>query len=220
MKQIFKKLGITTGFVLLGLSLSIPAQAMTNKAVARNNVRLVTTMAAFSISQMENPPNTATVEVKEKEKEETPKEQWESLSVPTGNTSFKAQESHTIFKNAKTKQYQLQHDGKAWTDVDGFRRYGSEGYYMVAMGSYYNKQCGTILRITLDSGRTFKVITGDQKSDIHTDARNQYCKLNNSVLEFIVDMRKINTTCKRRGDMSFAPNSSMEGNIVKIERLV
>lgn len=219
MKQIFKKLGLTTGFVLLGLSLSISAQAMTNKAPAGNNVRLVTTMAAFSISQMENPPNTATVEVKEKEKE-IPKENWEPLSVPAGTTSFKAQESYTIFKNASTKQYQLQHDGKAWTDVDGFRRYGTEGYYMVAMGSYYNKQCGTILKITLDSGRTFKVITGDQKADIHTDTKNQYCKLNNSVLEFIVDMRKINTTCKRRGDMSFAPNSSMEGNIVKIERLV
>lgn len=143
---------------------------------------------------------------------------WEAMEVPSGCTSFKAQESFKVLTNPSTRQYQMQHDGKAWTDEAGFRRYGEDGHYMVAMGSYYNPVCGTVLRVTLESGKVFTVITGDQKANVHTDSRNQYCLRNGSVLEFIVDLSKINSTSRRRGDMSWS--SGMEGNITKIERLV
>lgn len=145
-------------------------------------------------------------------------QQWEELEVPANNNEFKAQESFRVFDNPNTKQYQMQHSGNAWTDEDGFRRYGEEGYYMVAMGSYYTQQCGTILRVTLSSGRQIEVITGDQKSDLHTDAKHQMCKRTDSILEFIVDLEQVCNKAKISGDMSDAKYSDMSGKVIKIER--
>ena len=144
---------------------------------------------------------------------------WVSLQVPKIQSSFKAQESHTVFNLPNTLQYKLQYDGNAWTDEYGFRRYGEEGYYMVAMGSYYTPKCGEILRITLVTGYTFEVISGDVKADVHTDINNQKCLVSNSLLEFIVDMNVLSTELKKMGDMSYTPNSLMKGKITKIERL-
>lgn len=142
---------------------------------------------------------------------------WKTMDVPIGNTGFKSQESYKVFKNPSTLQYQLQHSGKTWTDGDGFRRYGDEGHYMVAVGSYYASTCGTLLRVTLDSGRVITAIVGDQKSDMHTDAKHQKA-MDGSVLEFIVDLQNISDSCRLHGDMSHAPSTNMHGNIVKIER--
>ena len=90
---------------------------------------------------------------------------------------------------------------------------------MVAMGSYYTPKCGEILRITLETGYTFEVISGDVKADVHTDINNQKCLVSNSLLEFIVDMNVLSTELKKMGDMSYTPNSLMKGKITKIERL-
>lgn len=120
-----------------------------------------------------------------------------------------------MFKNPQTKQWQLQQ--KAWADKNGFRRYGEEGHYMVAVGSYYAAGCGTVLRFTLENSKQFTAIVGDQKSDMHTDAKNQYCMTNGSLVEFIVDLDKINNYSRVMGDMSFS--AGMEGRVVKVERL-
>ena len=141
---------------------------------------------------------------------------WEDLEVPSGARDFKAQESYRALKNPGTRQWQLQQE--AWTDEAGFRRWGSDGHYMVAMGSYYVPSCGEILRITLDSGKTFTAVAGDQKANQHTDSKNQYCKQNGSLVEFIVDLDRISKESRRRGDMSFS--SGMRGKIVRVERLV
>lgn len=145
---------------------------------------------------------------------------WYPLDVPKGNNSFKAQESFRVFRNPNTLQYKMQHCKEVWTDSDGFRRYGEEGYYMVALGSYYNQKCGTILRVTLENGQQFMVITGDQKSDLHTDAKHQCCKRTNSILEFIVDLNAVSPDARRSGDMSDAVNIDMRGSVVKIEKRI
>ena len=147
---------------------------------------------------------------------ELPVQKWESLAVPSAARAFKAQESYRALTNKTSMQYEMQR--KAWTDSDGFRRYGDEGYYMVAMGSYYVPNCGTVLRVTLDTGKTFMAIGGDQKADCHTDAKNQYCLGNGSLVEFIVDLDKINSESRKRGDMSYS--AGMNGKVVKVERLV
>lgn len=147
---------------------------------------------------------------------ELPVQKWESMTVPSAARVFKAQESFRALTNKNSTQYEMQR--KAWTDSDGFRRYGDEEYYMVAMGSYYAPHCGEVFRITLDSGKTFMAIAGDQKADCHTDAKNQYCLGNGSLVEFIVDLDKINSESRRRGDMSYS--AGMQGKVVKVERLV
>lgn len=145
-----------------------------------------------------------------------PQELWQSMDVPSGDHSFKAQESFRVFQNPKTMQWQMQQ--KAWTDENGFRRYGEEGHYMVAVGSYYASECGTVLRFTLENGKQFTAVVGDQKDDRHTDGRNQYCMQNGSLVEFIVDLDRISDYSRRRGDMSFS--GGMEGKVVRVERMI
>lgn len=147
---------------------------------------------------------------------EEPVEVWQSMAVPSGDHSFKAQESWKALQKCNSVQYQMQQ--KAWTDENGFRRFGEEGYYMVAVGSYYASGCGEVLRFTLDSGRQFVAIVGDLKADVDTDAGNQYCMHNGSLVEFIVDLNCISAEARRRGDMSFS--AGMQGKIVKVERMI
>lgn len=109
-----------------------------------------------------------------------------------------------------TPQYALLNSDKAYTK-DGFRMY--DGYYCVALGSYYSKQIGTKFYIKLSNGRTLRCILGDQKSDRHTDKKHQYARNNKDILEFIVDNIKL-----PGGDVSAIPG--FEGSIVSIQRIV
>lgn len=205
-KRYNNQLAIASVLVAISLASSLEVDA---KAFVAN-----TSVVSFDDAKIHYDVN-----IKRTMQEEAPNQDtWVSLQVPTKQSSFKAQESFTVFKNPNTMQYKMQHDGKAWTDKDGFRRYGDEGYYMVAMGSYYTPKCGTILRITFDTGNTIMVISGDQKANIHTDSKNQKA-LNDSILEFIVDLNKISETCRIRGDMSFAAGNNLKGHITSIERL-
>lgn len=112
-------------------------------------------------------------------------------------------------------QYKLQQSENTTTDEDGFRKYNGE--YMIALGSYYGSEIGTRYRITLDTGKQFYAVLGDQKSDAHTDALHQH--RNGNVVEFIVDTNVMSATCKRMGDMSYAENADLQGKVVSIEKL-
>ena len=112
--------------------------------------------------------------------------------------------------NRHSKQYALQQS--AYTDEQGFRRYN--GYYMIALGTYYTNGVGERFRITLEGGQSFLAITGDIKSDAHTDRLHQH--RGGNIVEFIVDRRHISSTCQRMGDMSYA---GFSGRIASIEKL-
>lgn len=60
-------------------------------------------------------------------------------------------------------------------------------------------------------------MVGDIKQDIHTDANNQYVTMNGNIMEFIVDVDKLDELTKKLGDVS---NSGLEGVIIKIEEVV
>lgn len=138
----------------------------------------------------------------------------ESLDVPTdkkANTGTKTYMSYKALTNKASTQYKMQQD--AWTDENGFRRYGD--YYMVALGTYYAKSCGETFLITLDSGVSFQAVAGDIKDDKHTDSRHQH--RNGNIVEFIVDTKAIPRMCRVMGDMSYTNNFS--GRIAAIERI-
>ncbi len=135
------------------------------------------------------------------------------LVVPTSrqaNSGFKSFMDYRVLQNRRSGQYILQQD--AATDEQGFRIY--DGCYMVALGTYYAKGVGERFRITLDSGESFLAITGDIKSDAHTDALHQH--RNGNIVEFIVDSSRIPAQCRRMGDMSYA---GFSGRIKSIEKL-
>ena len=135
------------------------------------------------------------------------------LAVPTSynaNTGFKSYMDYRALTNRSSRQYALQQE--AYTNEQGFRIY--DGYYMIALGTYYAKSVGERFRITLDSGQSFLAITGDIKSDAHTDSLHQH--RGGNIVEFIVDQRLIPSTCRRMGDMSYA---GLQGRIQSIEKL-
>lgn len=134
--------------------------------------------------------------------------------IPNVNSSQKTYMSYKAITNKASKQYQLQQD--AVTDEFGFRRYND--LYMIALGTYYTGyECGKTFRITLDTGITFNAITGDVKSDAHTDKLHQH--RNGNIVEFIVDTNAIPETCSKMGDMSYADNNEFAGKIAEIEKL-
>jgi hypothetical protein len=130
------------------------------------------------------------------------------------NSKFKSYMDYRFITDKSSLQWKMQKN--AVTNEYGIRTY--DGLYMVAVGTGYTNSCGVKLKITLSSGIVIMAITGDIKSDKHTDsATHTFAKSNKSVLEFIVDTNKISYECRVKGDMSFA---NMHGEVIKIEKIV
>ena len=144
----------------------------------------------------------------------------EFLEVPNEDTSFKSYMNYTAITNKKSLQYKMQQE--AWTDENGLRRYGDA--YMVAMGTFYANGCGEYFEVTLESGESFTVVTGDIKSDSHTDDRNMYSPIYidgemkyANILEFIVDTSDLSRGVRRSGNIGTIDRFG--GQIKTIERI-
>ena len=70
------------------------------------------------------------------------------LSTDIGiDNSFKAYMDYKSITNPSSIQYQMQQ--AAWTDENGFRKYGNDRY-MVALGTYYTGySCGKTFKVVL-----------------------------------------------------------------------
>lgn len=136
--------------------------------------------------------------------------------VPAAATSFKAWMPYTAITDKTSDQWQMQQS--AWTDNDGFRRYGEDGCYMVAMGTYYAQACGKVFDVTFESGETLRCIVGDIKDDKHTDELHQH--RNGNVVEFIVDKGAISRECRIMGDMSWSEGVDLTGKPVQIKEVI
>ena len=141
------------------------------------------------------------------------KKEEEMQISKSANTAFKAYMDYRFITNRSSTQWKMQQS--AVTNEHGIRTYN--GLYMVAVGTGLADSCGIKLRITLSSGTVILAITGDIKDNRHTDSSNKYDAKNRSMLEFIVDAKKISSKCKTMGDMSSA---NMYGEVNKIEKIV
>jgi hypothetical protein len=139
------------------------------------------------------------------------------MDVPKKNSDFKAYMDYRKITDTTTKQWKLQQI--AYTDCQGLRCI--DGYYCVAMGSFYINELGDKFLITLEDDTTIAVIAADYKADIHTNATNQYVQLKNgdiNIIEFIVDENILNAEIAHKGSIHYYENFS--GNITKIERII
>lgn len=137
-----------------------------------------------------------------------------SMGLPEdADGSFKTYMDYKKITDKSSKQWHLQQ--LAYTDSEGFRKFNDS--YLVAVGTYYADEVGKEFRVTLDSGIVFHAMVGDIKQDIHTDANNQYVTMNGNIMEFIVDVDKLDELTRKLGDVS---NSGLEGSIIKIEEVV
>ena len=137
-----------------------------------------------------------------------------SMGLPEDTDgSFKTYMDYKKITNKSSRQWHLQQ--LAYTDSAGFRKFNDS--YLVAVGTYYADEVGKEFRVTLDSGIVFHAMVGDIKQDIHTDANNQYVTINGNIMEFIVDVDKLDDLTKKLGNVS---NLGLEGSIIKIEEVV
>lgn len=137
-----------------------------------------------------------------------------SMGLPEdADGSFKTYMDYRKITNKSSRQWHLQQ--LAYTDSEGFRKFNDS--YLVAVGTYYADEVGKEFRVTLDSGIVFHAMVGDIKQDIHTDANNQYVPTNGNIIEFIVDVDKLDELTKKLGNVS---NLGFEGSIIKIEEVV
>ena len=119
------------------------------------------------------------------------------MDVPDYGTSIKTYEHASSITNTSSPAYQFLNSDGIFYDSDGFCKYRDENgeeYYCVAMGRYYAGEAnetavGRKFRIELENGKTINVITGDVKSNQHTDPNRQVANWQGTspnMLEFIV----------------------------------
>ena len=106
--------------------------------------------------------------------------------------------SYKAITNQLSKQWALQQ--QATTNENGFRCI--DGKPLVAVGTGWGLSVGDSAIVYCDNGNSFEVVIGDIKADIHTLLDNKTTASNNCRCEFIVDMSSLNSTVKRRGNVS------------------
>lgn len=137
----------------------------------------------------------------------------EEFSVPENQTGFKSFEPYHIMPTSSPNYNMITSLG--YVDENGLWKIGE--YYCVAMGSYYSNRLGNVFEVELDSGKVFKVIIVDHKSDLHTDYTHRYTLVNNCVTEFVVDYNALNPIIKQMG--SIGALDEFSGVYVKITKL-
>ena len=132
---------------------------------------------------------------------------YTTKSTPSNN-SFKAYMSYKTITNTSSSQYKLQQ--RATTGKYGIRTVN--GRYCIAVGSYYTTTIGTKIDIIMENGNVIQCVLGDVKADVHTDSLNR-ANSNGCIVEFIVDIASLDSTCRRMGDMSYVSSDGLKGEI-------
>ena len=125
------------------------------------------------------------------------KKKYVVKSCPS-NTN-KSYMDYKCITDKSSKQYKLQN--KAKTDKKtGIRIV--KGRYCIAVGSYYSKKIGTKLDLVMKNGKVIKCILADVKSDSDTINKHRQHR-DGSIVEFIVDTKKIPRIVRLMGDISY-----------------
>lgn len=176
-------------------------RAENNKIILSNKQE--TNMEAVSVLQ-NNDLDNKVIDNKDKIEYEVPYNNFKSyMPYQINNKSIFLQSS---------KQYQLQE--KAYSTMPGLRMIN--GHYCVAIGTGYKDiEIGDYAEVILENGTIIKIIVGDIKANIHTDPTNRITKHDNSAIEFIVDIDKLDKLAKQMGDISYL-TESYQSQVVKI----
>ena len=138
-----------------------------------------------------------------------------SFALPSVSGATKTYAYYTAVTARSTPQYKLLNSSQCYTDKEtGIRMV--DGYYCVALGSYYGTKIGTKYRITLEGGKELDVILCDQKSDRHTDANHQYAVRNQDIMEFYIEKKKLPKGI--RGN--YGTLEQFSGAIISIEQYI
>ena len=125
-----------------------------------------------------------------------------TINVPKSynKKDFKSYEDYRKIKTKNTPHYKLQKQ-YAYTDEYGLRKV--EDRYCIALGSYFTTEIGQYVDVVLKNGTIIHCILGDQKDDAHTDKLHIAHKSDGSIVEFIVDVKKLDEIPKLMGNISY-----------------
>ena len=146
-------------------------------------------------------------------KPKSPNRNMISRNVPK-NSSRKTYMDYRKITDTSSKQYKLQQNKDCYTTDTGLRKVNE--YYCIAVGTYYSKNIGDKLIVHMENGESFKAIVADIKDDKHTDETNRQHKKDGSVIEFVVDTRKLPELVRKMGDISYMDEKIFKGEIKAI----
>lgn len=135
-----------------------------------------------------------------------------SRNVPK-NSSRKTYMDYRKITDTSSEQYKLQQNKDCYTTDSGLRKLNE--YYCIAVGTYYSENIGDKLIVHMENGESFKAIVADIKDDKHTDETNKQHRKDGSVIEFVVDTRKLPELVRKMGDISYM-NETFKGEIKAI----
>lgn len=127
-----------------------------------------------------------------------------------GQGQFKSYMNYTCITSPNSLEKKLQDE--ATTNSDGLRVWN--GYIMVAIGTGHGFKVGDTFTITLSNGYSFKAIMGDTKSSSETKGNIMHG--DGSIVEFIVDTKKLDSNAKRMGNISYVTGGKYQGGIISI----
>lgn len=140
---------------------------------------------------------------------------YNELELPEeADGKFKTYMDYRRITDKTSKQWELQQ--RAWTEERGFRKIGE--HFLVAVGTFYADEVGKELLIEFEDEQQIKAIVGDIKQDKHTDPTNRYVPVNGNIVEFIVDVEKLDPEVIRRGDVSLLGLNGKITSIWEVER--
>lgn len=147
-------------------------------------------------------------------------------------SSFMPYESVDAITNTRSQAYKICYSENAYSDENGFMRYkvsddqfsiDGEDDYIVAMGTFYKDKgaAGQRFLIVTSTGM-YTVITGDEKSDNHTDDMNMFTVHDGkaAVLEWIVDRDELVDTVESSGNVKKLGNLENKGAIQYIYKII
>lgn len=149
----------------------------------------------------------------EKDKLKPPNRNMISRNVPK-NSSRKTYMDYRKITDTSSKQYELQQNKDCYTTDTGFRKINE--YYCIAVGTHYSNNIGDKLIVYMENGESFKAIVADIKDDKHTDETNRQHRKDGSVIEFVVDTRKLPELVRKMGDISYMDEKIFKGEIKAI----
>lgn len=149
----------------------------------------------------------------EKDKLKPPNRNMISRNVPK-NSSRKTYMDYRKITDTSSKQYELQQNKDCYTTDTGFRKINE--YYCIAVGTHYSNNIGDKLIVYMENGESFKAIVADIKDDKHTDETNRQHKKDGSVIEFVVDTKKLPEVVRKMGDISYMDEKIFKGEIKAI----
>ncbi|MFV0275368.1 MAG: hypothetical protein ACK5HL_03945 [Bacilli bacterium] len=146
-------------------------------------------------------------------------QEYESESIEIcSNSSIKTYMDYKAITNTKSKQYKYIKNNMIVDSTTGLLKHKeNKDIIGIALGSYFGP-IGSMYEFTLSSGKVLKVVKVEAKSDAHT-YNGCYHRVDNSVLEFVIDTRKFKNYKGGKILGNFGLYDEYAGNIVNIRKI-